>query len=152
MNVKRFLSDSFRRDIDNRIDRLIVNHKVKETHRDGFIDLDAHQALTQTFGGSTIRGLNITPAHAAAIYQEKCLDLDLVANPTAEKRFMEQFLGSIHKKSLRFMGLGLGPRCIKCLVQLFFMNPQIVYIDLSMNAWRRRTQPPWGSSFFMTRQ
>ena len=47
--MKRFLSDSFRRDIDNGIHRLIVNHKVKETHRDWFIDLDAHQVLSQTF-------------------------------------------------------------------------------------------------------
>ena len=132
MNVKRFLSDSFRRDIDNRIDKLIVNHKVKETHRGGFLDHAQIQSLDATFG-STARGLKITPTHAAEIYQQKCLDLDLLPNPAAEKRFIEQFLGSIHRKSLRFTGLGLGPRCIRSIVDLCCMNPKIVYIDLSMN-------------------
>ena len=132
MNVKRFLSDSYRRNIDSRINRLVVNHKVNETQRDSFIDITENRSLDTAFGTGT-HSVNITPVHAAAIYQEKCLDLDLVPNPTAEKRFMEQFVSAIGKKSLQLTGLGLGPRCINCLVELFFMNPQIVYVDLSLN-------------------
>jgi Ran GTPase-activating protein (RanGAP) involved in mRNA processing and transport len=132
MNMKRFLSDSFRREIDTRIDRLIVNHKVNLTQRSGeFFDLDAggHESGV----GLGADGPNITALHAAAIYQEKCVDLKLDATPNAEKRFVEQFLNSIHRHSLRFSGLGLGPHCVFCLVELLRANPTIRCLDLSLN-------------------
>ena len=128
MNVKRFLSDTFRRDIDTRINRLVVNHKVNEAHNDSFLDMRSRDMLQ---GES--QGTNIKAVHAAALYQEKCADLDLLPNPSAEKRFIEQFIGAINRKSLRFSGLGLGKRCMRCIVELFFMNPQLIYVDLSLN-------------------
>ncbi|OHT03965.1 hypothetical protein TRFO_28619 [Tritrichomonas foetus] len=131
MNVKRFLSDSFRRQIDNRINRLVVNHKINQT-RDG--------ARTQLLESKPLAplapvpsGSQISSEHASIIYYKKCEDLGLLPNPTAEKRFIEQFMNSINAKSLRFNGLGLGPKSIRCAVELFYSNPQVVYIDLSLN-------------------
>jgi Ran GTPase-activating protein (RanGAP) involved in mRNA processing and transport len=129
MNMKRFLSDSFRRDIDASINRLLVNHKVTEGR--GYINLETindDKALKFASKGTTISAV-----HAAAVYQQKCIDLNLGQNAEAEKRFVEQFLGSVERKSLRFSGLGLGPRCMNCLIELFEANPQLALIDLSVN-------------------
>ncbi|KAK8892054.1 hypothetical protein M9Y10_029276 [Tritrichomonas musculus] len=195
MNVKRFLSDSFRRQIDNRINRLVVNHKINQTRegaRTQYMEsrptiapitqpnqrvptkvriatvnsprpsapisvnpvpiktqmapsaitrkkriqkssLSSFPSEKNNLAISTNSFSNITSEHASAVYIKKCEDLGLLPNPTAEKRFIEQFINSINEKSLRFTGLGLGPQSINCIVELFYTNPQLVYIDLSLN-------------------
>lgn len=192
MNVKRFLSDTYRRQIDNRINRLVVNHKINQT-REGaktqFIEYrtartagndtprryanniakitsprpstaitknpirpnsqtqkvknsprpQSSQSVAQSTSKEIVTILkatdysNITPEHASVVYQKKCDDLGILPNPEAEKRFIEQFMNSINSKSLRLTGLGLGPQSLLCIVELFYTNPQLVYIDLSLN-------------------
>jgi Ran GTPase-activating protein (RanGAP) involved in mRNA processing and transport len=130
--MERFLLDSFRRDIDSRIDRLIVNHNVNSGQRaTDFITESANDdsAVFDVTG----HGTQINALHAAAIYQEKCADLDLRPNPLAEKRFVEQFMNSICRSSLRFSGLGLGARCMQCVVGLLHENLGLVFVVLSLN-------------------
>ena len=134
MNVKRFLSDSFRRQIDHKINRLVVNHKINQNREGAKTQLHDSKPLAPLVPVPTITNASeISVEHASIIYHRKCEDLGLLPNATAERRFVEQFMNSINKKSLRFSGLGLGPKSIACAVELFYSNPQIVYIDLSLN-------------------
>lgn len=134
MDVKRFLSDSYRRRIDHRINKLIVGHQVKQ----------AHNASRPTTSGAVARlsplpdlepeDSSFSMETATVLYKAKCRDLEIAENPLAEQRFVEQFMGAINQKSLRFQGLGMGPQCLGMLLKLLRKNPQFIYIDFSLNS------------------
>lgn len=161
MNVKRFLSDSYRRQIDHKINKLVINHQInqKHTNRPQTTQTKARcvssilsplpslpnqkpnntskQNSNKKSKQTTSKNSNpITFEKASEIYKMKCQDLNLKPNQTAEKRFVEQFMNSIFPKSMRFSGLGLGPTCITHICKILLKNPQFVYLDLSMNRLR----------------
>jgi Ran GTPase-activating protein (RanGAP) involved in mRNA processing and transport len=70
---------------------------------------------------------------ASMLYRAKCQDLGTKPNDTGERRFVEQFLGDIAPKSLRFQGIGFGVNCFLLLVPILRENPQFLYLDFSMN-------------------
>lgn len=128
MNVKRFLSDSFRRSIDNKINTIVINHNIvkkqfsselKNSTRERTFDIDTSTELTED--------------DARLIYKCKCTDLELIPNDTARMRFVEQFLNSIHKKTLNFTGLGLGPLSAQNLMGLLPYKRPFYLLDLSLN-------------------
>ena len=61
------------------------------------------------------------------MYDEKCKDMHLKKNLNAQKRFVEQFMGSIQSKSLKLNGLGLGPGCAMLLKDILSMNRKFVF-------------------------
>ena len=127
MNVKRFLSDSFRRNIDNRINVIVTNHNMRQK------SFDVVKTPRKTRPRKTFLVNQLTPEDGAMIYKYKCDDLDLIPNDLAKMRFVEQFTNSIHKKSLHFSGLGLGPSSTERLIALISDKPQYCLLDLSHN-------------------
>ncbi|EAX91339.1 Leucine Rich Repeat family protein [Trichomonas vaginalis G3] len=128
MNVKRFLSDSFRRNIDNKINTIIINHNIvkkqsltdtKTSAREATFEIDSSAELTED--------------DACAIYKRKCSDLELIPNDSSQLRFVEQFLNSIRKKTLNFTGLGLGPLSSQYLMALLPFKRPFYFMDLSLN-------------------
>jgi Ran GTPase-activating protein (RanGAP) involved in mRNA processing and transport len=103
----------------------IVNHKVNSFQRS--------EPIFPVAAAGSAQQTQITVSDASIVYQQKCLDLNLLPNPSAEKRFVEQFMNSISRRSLRFSGLGLGGRCVESVVDLLLSNPNLVYLDLSLN-------------------
>lgn len=176
MNLKLFLSDSYKRSIDNKLNQLVVNYQVSKAHNNspkakivvpakkGGVDLSVFNSnnsinsssfcssriseiqSTASILSSTAAIKNVAKAHKLAhksrqlakeygteVYLEKCKDLKLKPNPIGEKRFVEQFISSIHEKSLQMSGLGIGPNCMAILINLIALNPNYVWIDLSLN-------------------
>ena len=128
MNVKRFLSDSFRRNIDSKINTIVTNHNVAKKSAS-----ETTKSIKKRCPRKTYLGAKLTEEDAAEIYICKCQDLDLVPNSSAKMRFVEQFINSIQKKSLRFSGLGLGPTSTKKLMELIYDKQQYFLLDLSLN-------------------
>ena len=119
--MKRILSDSYRRSIDNKINRIVSSHKNQRNTK--------HASFLKTENVF----VDFSEKDAKFIYSEKCKDLDIPSSANAEKKFIEQFVGSIHNKSLRFCGLGLGPGAAKALLKLLWNQKKYFYIDLSLN-------------------
>lgn len=136
MNVKRFLSDSYRRSLDHKIGKLVINHQVNKVHKWDLLPPMEENPKPNSQQNLLRNNSSITIYHALDIYKEKCRDLGLKPNPYGEKRFVEQFMNSVMKKSLRFTGLGLGPGCAKILIDVLYNNPQYVFIDLSLNKFK----------------
>lgn len=158
MNVKRFLSDSYRRQIDHKINKLVINHQINQKHTNRPQTTQAKSrcvnsvlsplpSLSEQKSSRNSNSNNKKPKQivakkksnqitfevASEIYKMKCQDLNLKPNETAEKRFIEQFMNSIFPKSMRLSGLGLGPTCITKICKILLKNQQFVYLDLSMN-------------------
>lgn len=137
MNVKKFLTNSIRRSIDGKINALVINKRMSKT------SLNKTRKTTVLASRMTpLPGLRenvveqtdtLTERDISDIYLQKCKDMKLKPNPSAQKKFVEQFLNSIKKKSLRLSGLGLGPRCISNIIKILRKNKQFVFIDLSLN-------------------
>lgn len=124
--MKRFLSDSYRRTIDNRINRIVVAHKSpKATSR-------PQTSLNRSLN-NPILDHSFTPERAKFIYYQKCDELEIAPNSLAEKKFIDQLMNSIKQKSLIFSGLGLGPAGMKGLIGLIAENDKYIFLDLSMN-------------------
>lgn len=108
---------------------MVVNHQVNKRHAKSGLARSAMQPLPDLIPVAT----ELTMETAVQFYRVKCQDLKLTANKLAEKRFVEQFMSSIHQKSLKFQGLGLGPGCLLLLVQILYQNKQFMVLDLSLN-------------------
>lgn len=121
--MNRLLSNSYRRSIDSKINKIVVSHKVIRNGK-------ASSIITR----NSIRAPNqITAKDAQYIYNEKCYDLEIAPNPNAERRFIEQFLSSLLRKSIKIGALGLGTEATKAFLQVIWNQKQYVYLDLSMN-------------------
>jgi Ran GTPase-activating protein (RanGAP) involved in mRNA processing and transport len=139
MNVKRFLSDSYRRSIDHKINRLVLNWQLSKTHKitatDPLPPLDSPDPETPA-EASDRPTVTFTHDDVHLIYLAKCSELKLKPTALSEKRFDEQIFNSIGRKSLRFSGLGLGPACAEILINVIFRCLQFVFLDLSVNRLR----------------
>lgn len=158
MNLKLFLSDSYRRSIDRKLDRLVLNYQVDKSHQANnskprIVTPNMAKNITLTKNSTNKSSLSSTANFsksnyvrtlsdengaktmdfARKVYFEKCKDLKLKPNSLGEKRFVEQFVNSIHEKSLQFSGLGVGSNCMGILINLIAANPNFVWIDLSLN-------------------
>ncbi|KAK8892361.1 hypothetical protein M9Y10_029587 [Tritrichomonas musculus] len=156
MNLKLFLSDSYRRSIDRKLDKLVLNYQVDKKHQENHLK---PRIVTPNMKKNTVTSKNTKSSSSLAtsnakkgiiktlddkncaesmefartVYFEKCKDLKLKPNSLGEKRFVEQFVNSIHEKSLQLSGLGVGPNCMSILINLIATNPNFVVIDLSLN-------------------
>jgi len=134
MNVKRFLSDSYRRSIDQKINSLILNRKVTQYQKE--VNHYGTQQIKSSHLPSVESGdLNqaVTLEDAIKMYNEKCSDMKIKPNKIAQNRFTEQFINSFGKKSIKFSGLGLGPGCVFQLIKMLGKNAHFKTIDLSLN-------------------
>lgn len=162
MNLKLFLSDSYRRSIDHKLDRLVLNYQVGKSHQEnqanqtnqskprivtpnmkknsslsknGNLNISSTTNFSKNNYVKTLNNEKGTKSmdFARKVYYEKCKDLKLKPNSFGEKRFVEQFVNSIHEKSLQLSGLGVGSNCMGILINLIAANPNFVWIDLSLN-------------------
>lgn len=128
MNVKRFLSDSFRRDIDNRVNSIVNNYKIST----GKFNKSKKKTTSGMLKFSCKNG-ELGENEARLIYKCKCYDLELLPNETSQTRFVEQFINGIKEKSLRFTGLGLGPLCMDKLALMLMNTRKYLVLDFSLN-------------------
>ena len=135
MNVKRFLSDQFRRNIDHKIHTLILNRKVNQIQHELPKPTTLSESKTSNLPTleSKLFSNIISFDDAKEMYFKKCEDMKIKPNLVAQKRFIEQYINSFGKKSLKFNGLGLGPKCIEKLIPILENNPQYCFLDLSLN-------------------
>ena len=131
MNVQRFLSNSYRRGIDMKLNKLVLNHNVHTSHRTKRSNAKIIVPKIKSRGFTS--NPNSTLKKAKDVYFNKCKDLKVKPNQTAENRFVEQFLHAVKNKSLKLAGLGLGPSCVQDLVQYITVNTNFVLLDLSLN-------------------
>ena len=125
--MRRFLSDSQRKGIENKLTNIVDHHKPDRGKT--LLYSSTLKLANQQNGGEAA----ITPADAVVLYNAKCEDLEIAPSETAKQRFVEQFMGGIRRKSVSFTGLGLTPSCMKPLLSMLYAIPKFVYIDLSLN-------------------
>lgn len=124
--MRRFLSDSQRKGIENKLANIVEHHKTERGK-------SLLYTTTLKQANETSRVVTITPEDAIVLYTAKCEDLEIAPSESAKQRFVEQFMGGIHRKSVSFTGLGLTPACMRPLLSLLARIPKFVYIDLSLN-------------------
>ena len=122
--MKRFLTDSYRRAVDSRISKLVVQHKVTRM-RSG--------SVTSTLRSGNGEPHELSIEDAKIVYRRKCEGLEIAPNEIAEQRFIEQFLQAIKNKVLKFTGLGLGPVGMGALMKRIADQKRFCVLDLSMN-------------------
>ena len=128
--MKRFLYDTVRKTANAKIKNAVYYHKTSSR---------SVSAVTRNPPLPSLRpvgknSFEITEQDAYRIYLEKCAELDIDTHPIAQKRFIEQFMKSIGKKTLKFSGLGLCGNALVSITQLLASNPQFIVIDLSLNS------------------
>ena len=141
--MKKLLNNSYRREIDTKINHIVHIHKVM-----GKTVLSRPQtSLVKRSQGNRefLDGVMETPPRnreighkldendALHIFKMKWEDLEIPPSAAAEQRFVEQFLHALKNKSLKFHSFGLGPAGVKALLQVLRTQTKYVFLDLSSN-------------------
>ena len=134
--LKPFLSNSYRKSIDHKINQTINSYKKTQNRY-----LVSSKAIRQNTLGplQPVKQeylTKINPETAVAVYIDRCNELEVVPNQEAQKRFVPQFLDSFHNKTFAPVGLGLGSSCIRHIITLVNSNPQYISLDLSLNQFK----------------
>ena len=139
--MRRFLHDTVRKAVDNKIKNVIYYHKTSSR---------SVSSVSRNYPLPKLKPINpysneITEHDAYSIYLEKCQELDIDTHPIAQKKFIDQFMKSIGKKTLKFSGLGLCGNALVSITKLLSFNQQFIVIDLSKNAIGDRGLLAFGS-------
>lgn len=126
--MKRLLNNSYKRNVDSRINRIVALHKA----------LPRPQVIHKTRCRSTsviTQNLNhmLNEQDARYIFKAKWDDLEIPQSKSAEQRFVDQFFHSIKKKSLNFGSYGLGPKAAKAFLEIISTQTHFYLLDLSSN-------------------
>jgi Ran GTPase-activating protein (RanGAP) involved in mRNA processing and transport len=125
--MRRFLTDSTRRGIDQQINAVVISHKSERAKT---------SVAAETSPCRTEEDL-IAVRYAGEIYDLKCEDLEIMPNDGSRQRFIDQVLGGMKKKGICLSGLGISHLCVAPLVGLLQAIPRLIYVDLSLNRLRR---------------
>lgn len=126
--MKRLLNNTYKRNVDTRINRIVALHK--------------NLPRPQTIHKSRCRSTQIMSANlnhllneqdARYIFKAKWDDLEIPQSKSAEQRFVDQFFKAIQKKSLNFGSFGLGPKATKAFLEIISTQTHFYQLDLSSN-------------------
>lgn len=130
--MRCFLADNYRRSINRKINQYVVVHKASRPPS----EIGPLAPLGSLPSPEKFKTRTITIENVEQLYEAKCADLEVPFNEKAKNRFINQFMNGIKIKSLYLSGLSLGPSCVQPLIDLVYLHPRYINLDLSLNRIR----------------